>query len=81
MFAEFMQTIVVLWLYLRSYKMEDKLNITSAQYCLGIDGSNSGIEIVVDGEVWLVPLAAGNRHYDEIMRQVNAGTLTIQDAD
>jgi hypothetical protein len=28
-----------------------------------------------------IPLAAGNRHYDEIMRQVEAGTLTIQEAD
>jgi len=25
--------------------------------------------------------AVGNRHYAEIMRQVEAGTLTIQDAD
>jgi len=28
-----------------------------------------------------VPLAPGNRHYDEIMRQVADGTLTIADAD
>tara|TARA_R100000734_G_C3304183_1_gene94687 strand:+ start:1041 stop:1253 length:213 start_codon:yes stop_codon:yes gene_type:complete len=35
---------------------------------------------VVDTEI-TVPLAAGNRHYDEIMRQVDAGTLTIEEAD
>ena len=28
-----------------------------------------------------VPLAEGNRHYDEIMRQVEAGELTIEEAD
>jgi hypothetical protein len=27
------------------------------------------------------PLSVGNRHYDEIMRQVEAGELTIQEAD
>jgi hypothetical protein len=29
----------------------------------------------------LIPLIIGNRHYDEIMRQVDAGTLTIEAAD
>ena len=28
-----------------------------------------------------VPIAEGNRHYDEIMRQVEAGELTIEEAD
>ena len=28
-----------------------------------------------------VPLVKGNRHYDEIMRQVDAGELTIADAE
>jgi len=28
-----------------------------------------------------VPLDPANRHYAEILRQVDAGTLTIQDAD
>ena len=31
--------------------------------------------------VVFVPIAEGNRHYDEIMRQVEAGTLTIAEAD
>ena len=59
----------------------DEMNITSAQYTADMDGNNSGIMIVVDGEEMHVPLDSGNRHYDEIMRQVAAGTLTIQEAD
>jgi len=58
-----------------------EMNITSAQYATDLMGNNNGIKIIADGTVYFVPLAAGNRYYDEIMRQVNAGTLTIQDAD
>ena len=57
------------------------MTITSAQYSLGLDGQPGGIKATIDGTEWSVPLAAGNRHYDEIMRQVEAGTLVIQDAD
>ena len=58
------------------------MSITSAQYIdENDDGENESVDIVVDGETWRVPLASGNRHYDEIMRQVAAGTLTIADAD
>jgi len=56
------------------------MNISSAQY-VEHDGSNNCIRIVVDGTTMHVPLAPGNRHYDEIMRQVAAGTLTIADAE
>jgi antitoxin (DNA-binding transcriptional repressor) of toxin-antitoxin stability system len=28
-----------------------------------------------------VPIEAGNRHYAEILRQVEAGELTIEEAD
>ena len=60
----------------------DDMNITSAQYVAHpIDGTNGSIEAVVDGKTIYVPLKAGNRHYDEVMRQVEAGTLTIADAD
>ena len=58
----------------------DEMNITSAQY-IERDGTNHCIRIVVDGVTVDVPFATGNRHYDEFMRQVDAGTLTIQDAD
>ena len=36
--------------------------------------------VLVDQELF-VQIAEGNRHYDEIKRQVDAGTLTIEAAD
>ena len=58
------------------------MNITSAQYATDIvSGNNMSIQAIIDGEQISVPLAPGNRHYDEIMRQVEAGTLTIADAE
>ena len=57
------------------------MNITSAQYKIDSDGVQSCIEATIDGEHYIVPIAPGNRHYDEIQRQVAAGTLTIADAD
>lgn len=57
------------------------MTITSAQYCNdSLSGQPSSIKATIDNTEWSVPLAAGNRHYDEIMRQVEAGTLVIQDA-
>lgn len=58
----------------------NQINITSAKY-LADDTGNIAIVIVVDGSEWGVPMSEGNRHYAEILRQVEAGTLTIQDAD
>ena len=56
--------------------------ITSAQYYNDrLTGQSSGIRATIDGTECFVPLAPGNRHYDEIMRQVEAGELTIQEAD
>ena len=57
------------------------MNITAAQYTLDLDGNNSSIQATIDGQEMSVPLDPANRHYAEIMRQVEAGTLTIQDAD
>ena len=60
----------------------NNMNITSAKYVVGPDGSNMSITIVVDGETLSVPNnTPSNRHYHEIMRQVAAGDLTIADAD
>ena len=57
------------------------MNITSAQYVKGFMSDQiSGIKAIIDGQEMSVPLAAGNRHYDEIMRQVDAGELVIQEA-
>ena len=58
----------------------NEMNIASAQYT-AIDDVNMSIKVVIDGTTLYVPLSPGNRHYDEIQRQVAAGTLTIQDAD
>ena len=60
----------------------DNMNITSAQYVADlISGSNSSIKASIDGTEMFVPLDPANRHYAEIMRQVEAGTLTIAEAD
>ena len=57
------------------------MNITSAQYLADtLLGTNQAIQATIDGTEMFVPLCEGNRHYDEIMRQVEAGTLTIQEA-
>ncbi len=65
------------------------MNIESAKYVkpLNEDGTvNSkanaySILLVTNGREVLVPLTSGNRYYREIMRQVDAGKLTIKDAD
>jgi len=57
------------------------MTITSAQYYRDIDDTkNVGVKSTIDGQELFIPLDTANRHYDEIMRQVEAGTLTIQDA-
>jgi hypothetical protein len=59
----------------------NEMQITSAQYAVDIDGNNSSIRATIDGQEMSVPLDPANRHYAEIMRQVEAGTLTIAEAD
>ncbi len=57
------------------------MDITSAQYITNITGNNASIKATIDGVEMSVPLDPANRHYAEIMRQVDAGELTIADAD
>jgi len=58
------------------------MNITSAQYITAFgDSNNACIKATIDGVEMFVSLDPANRHYAEIMRQVEAGTLTIADAD
>ena len=58
------------------------MNITSAQYTLNEEGTaNEEIRATIDGKEMFVPLEPENRHYNEIMRQVAAGELTIQEAE
>jgi hypothetical protein len=59
----------------------DKISITSAQYIRSLDDTeNVNISAVIDGVTYSVPLDPANRHYAEIMRQVEAGTLVIAEA-
>ena len=58
----------------------NEMNITSAKYAV-YEGSNSSIKATINGVEMSVPLDLANRHYAEIMRQVEAGELTIAPAD
>ena len=57
------------------------MNIIRAQYTQDHNGNNICILATIDGVEMSVPLDPDNRHYAEIMRQVDAGELTIADAD
>tara|TARA_R100001126_G_scaffold99548_1_gene75406 strand:- start:15 stop:191 length:177 start_codon:yes stop_codon:yes gene_type:complete len=58
------------------------MNITQAQYFKNnISNKNEVIKATIDGQEWFVPLDPDNRHYAEILKQVEAGKLTIKDAD
>jgi len=57
-----------------------EMNITSAQYMADLmTGEIACINAVIDGVTMSVPLDPANRHYAEIMRQVEAGELVIQE--
>ncbi len=58
----------------------DNMNITSAKY-VQREGVNETILATIDGKTMTVPLDPDNRHYDEIKKRVEAGDLTIADAD
>ena len=59
----------------------DNMNITAAQYTTDMYGNTASIQATIDGQELFVPLDPANRHYAEIMRQVEAGELTIAEAD
>ena len=59
----------------------DSMAITNAQYYNDFDGTQAGIKATIDGTEMFVPLDPANRHYAEILRQVDAGTLTIAEAE
>jgi len=62
--------------------MDNSLDISSAQYSVDpVTGKTASVRIVVNGETLSVPLDPANRHYAEILRQVEAGTLTIAEAE
>ena len=57
------------------------MNITNAQYFNDGEGVQDGVKATIDGTEMFVPFNPANRHYAEIMRQVEAGELTIQEAE
>ena len=61
----------------------DEMNITAAKYYKSpnMPGDPTTIKATIDGQELFVPLVVGNRHYDEIMKQVEAGELTIEEAE
>ena len=58
------------------------MNITSAEYMANPNGGAvKTVKATIDGQELFVPLGdLANRHYFEIMRQVEAGTVIIQEA-
>jgi hypothetical protein len=58
----------------------NNMTITSAQYTTDMGGNNTSIRATIDGQEMSVPLDPANRHYAEILRQVEAGELTIAEA-
>jgi len=58
------------------------MDIESAKYVKDLMTNEVlSISVVIDGAQMSVPLVGGNRHYAEIMRQVEAGELVIQEAE
>ena len=60
------------------------MEITSAKYIkdpLGIIEGNRSIKATIDGTEYFVPLDPLNSEHAEIMRQVDAGELTIEEAE
>jgi hypothetical protein len=58
----------------------NNMQITSAQY-LAFEGTNTSLRATIDGQELFVPLDPANRHYAEILRQVDAGELVIAEAE
>jgi len=62
--------------------MNCEMNITEATRNRdNLTGQLGDIIATIDGVIMSVPLDPANRHYAEILRQVEAGTLVIQEAD
>ena len=61
--------------------MTESKTIQNAKYIAGIDGENSMVSCTINGVGVSVPLDPDNTDYAEVLRQVEAGELTIEDAD
>jgi|TARA_R100001480_G_C4616428_1_gene165651 hypothetical protein len=57
------------------------MDITSAQYIKGINGTNSSVRAEIDGEKLSVPLDPDNRHYAAILEWAEEDGNEIQAAE
>jgi len=55
--------------------------ITDAKYQQNEENVNVSIQATIDGQEYVVPMDEANRHYAEILKQVDEGTITIAEAD
>ena len=60
--------------------MINNMTITDAKYYSSY-GSNVSVNATINGTYMSVPMETDNTEYAEILRQVEAGTLTIAAAD
>ena len=67
--------------------MIENIKITNAKYIkeydedMKVTGDNTGIRAEINGKLVSIPLDPDNSDYAEILKQVEAKTLTIKDAD
>ena len=57
------------------------MKITNAKYFQGDRGFNESVIATIDGVETTVPMDTANRHYEEILKQVADGDMTIAEAD
>lgn len=61
--------------------MIETMTIKDAKYLKPMGYSESiSIQATINDQLKFIPIAPGNRFYDEIKRQVDAGTITIEAA-
>lgn len=61
--------------------MEEMFVFTNPKYSNGREGTPNSVECEIDGKHHTIPIDLGNRHYAELIRQVEAGEITIADAE
>jgi len=60
----------------------NSMTIENAKYVKDkVTNTDQSVTATIDGQQWSVPMLADNIFYAEILRQVDAGTITIEDAD
>ena len=65
--------------------IDEKLDIKSAKYGKNFEGENASIQVLLNDSDprarLVVPLDPTIKEYAEIMRQVDAGEITIEEAE